>query len=754
MSYNLVIVESQGKIQAINKYLNNNPDLKKKYGKFVVAASMGHIRDLKKKSLSINIDKDFEPQYEFSADKKTVISDLVNKAKGASDVFIGSDNDAEGHFIAESIRVALKLGNNYKRILFTEITPKALQYAIEHPTKIDPYQLESQQCRRVLDRLVGFKLSPLLWKKFKAENITLSAGRVQSAVMHLIVQREKEIKNFKSSPYWHVSGDFLLKLDKEKISLDDSRMYKDGNIYKTENVKDIDSLFKTISNKWSVTDVKTKTSKQNPDPPFITSTLQQEASSKLKIGIKKVMELAQKLYEEGKITYMRTDSFNMSEDFKKDTKVFISNTYGNQYVGDGALHKKTVKGAQEAHECIRPTNINEVDITSSAAASLTQAHRSLYELIWKRSVAFLMKPAVFDELEISFKDDKMAKNMYFLSNFKKVQFNGFLIVYGVGNESNNFASVLQILKNNKYDLSCSELRAKNTHTSPPTRFNDSSIVKAMEQAGIGRPSTYAATLEKLYDKKYIIRGDVPGENKETIDYVLNPATKKVKEVKGKTDVGAEKSKIIPTDIGTGIDKYLEENFDYITDKTFTSNMESELDRISEGKKERLDVLNTFWKRFSNDLDEQLKVKGDKQTIKTENKTLKVNGVEYTVKLGKYGPVIEYMTSDKKNYIPLGGFLSITKKNYMDVTVEDLKFLTSLPRTFEQIDKKAVSLVIGPYGLYLKHGTNNIKIPFAKQLEYIEKKTFSQEQLKGFIDYKSKNSGKSASKSASKTPKTV
>ena len=548
MTNNLVVVESPGKTSIITKYLNNNPQLSSKYGKFTVVASMGHIRDLAKKTLAIDIENDFSPQYEFSSDKKDVIKNLQQKSKGADNVFIASDGDDEGEFIGESIRVALSLGNNYKRIRFTEITPKALQYAIEHPTKLDQYQLESQQCRRVLDRLVGFKTSPLLWKKFSSGSVTLSAGRVQSAVMHIIIQREKEIDKFKTSSYWHVNGDFKLKIGQDSFGLDQVRLYKDDTIYKTDKLDDIKSFFKTIKDKWIITKFKQNMTKQNPDAPFITSTLQQEASSKLRMGIKKIMQVAQKLYEGGHITYMRTDSYNMSEDFKKDTSNWIKNKYGQEYVGNGILHKKTVKGAQEAHECIRPTHVENVTIDD-----LPQDQKDLYELIWKRTVAFLMTPAIFDELDINFKDQSMDQAMNFITTFKKVQFNGFLVVYGVKNDKSSNKTLLVLLESQKYDLNCSELRSKNTYTSAPARFNDSSLVKAMEQAGIGRPSTYSATIDKLYEKNYVLKSDVKGEEKKTIDVVYMPKNKSIKTIEGVVDIGVDKGKIKPTDIGIQID---------------------------------------------------------------------------------------------------------------------------------------------------------------------------------------------------------
>ena len=735
---NLVIVESAGKVSSITKYLNDNPALKK-YGKFVVVASLGHIRDLPKKRLGVDIENGFKTEYEYLVEKKDAMEKIKKAAAGASTVYLASDLDASGAEIAESVRLFLNLGENYKRMTFNEITSSALQYAVEHPGKIDQLQLASEQCRRILDRLVGFKLSPLLWKKFTSGAITLSAGRVQSAVMHLIIEREKEILAFKSSPYWHMNADFSLKVGKDVTKLEEVKLYKDANVYKTEKEADVKAFFRSIKNDWEVDEYTQKVARQSPDAPFITSSLQQEASGKLKMGVKRVMAVAQELYEAGHITYMRTDSYNMSDVFKEAAKKYITQTYGATYVTEKEKSVKKIKGAQEAHECIRPTHVEMPELP----AKFGREQKELYRLIWQRSVAYLMTQAVYDELALEIRDTGMAKGLFFKSVFKKVKFNGYLAVYDVKNETNDFAKYTGALDKGTYGLDCSDVRAKNTWTSPPSRYNDAGLVKLMETNGLGRPATTATILEKLYDKTYVIKTDVQGDEKPTVDYVFNPSKKTTKEEKGKAMVGAEQGKAKVTDIGFKIDEYLTQYFDYIVDKDFTSHMEEDLDLISDGKKKRNDVLTTFWNRFSKDLKTQENKKEEKRAIETEKREIKIAGKEYIVRMGPYGPLVEYEKDGKKAYIGLKGYLPIAKKEYTDVDAEDIKFLLELPKKVGSVEGKDAMVVIGPYGPYLKWNNMNVKIPRFALKEFGETKTFTAAELKGFIDY-AKNKPKEAS----------
>lgn len=720
---NLVIVESPGKVATISKYLNHSA-LLKKYGKFVVMASVGHIRDLAKKRLAIDVEHDFEPEYEFLADKKKVIENLQEASKKAKVVWLAVDADLEATFIAESIRLALGLGENYHRIVFTEITPSALEHAIQHPVRIDKNGLDSQACRRILDRLVGFKLSPLLWTKFNAGTVTLSAGRVQSALMHLIIAREKEIEAFESAPYWHVAGDFELGVGKEKTPLEDIRMYEKGAIWKTEEPKQVVKLFRALKGKWAIHEVKSRVKKENPDAPFITSSLQQEGSAKLKIGVKRVMQLAQGLYEAGHITYMRTDSYNMSEDFKAAGREYILGKWGETYYEGGVLRKKTVKGAQEAHECIRPTRASVEEIQGMSAE-----HAALYQLIWKRSIAFLMKAAVYDELEIKFRDAGMGEKE-FVTSFRRVKFNGYLAVYGISCDSGDHVELMHALNEGRYKLAMQALYGKNTYTSPPARYNDAGLVKLMEQNGIGRPSTMVATIDKLYEKSYILKTDIQPSLRDTLEYEYRAGV--IKELKGKAEVGGEKSKVKPTDIGQMIDQYLASHFDYIVDKNFTALMEADLDKIAAGQKKRLDVLRSFWGRFSSDLLKETAHKVVKTKIAAESKKIVVQGIEYGLRLAKYGPVVEYVKEGKKAYIGLKSYMKLTKKEYLDIDESDIEFLLSLPKKVGIYDGHDVMLHLGPYGLYLQCNGQNHKV-FVKKFEVDMKLTAAQ--IKTFIERK-------------------
>jgi len=738
---NIVYIESSGKVNAITKYLNNSPALAK-YGKFVVIACFGFIRDLAKKNLGIDIEHDFKPTYEFIKEKKDSIDKIIKAAKTADEIYLASDSDDSGEAIAESIRILLNLGENYKRLKYTEITQSALEYAVTHPVRIDNLQVESQLCQRILDRLVGFKLSPLLWKKFTSGSVTLSAGRVQSAVMHLVVQREKEIEAFKSSPYWHLHGNFTL----DKTKLEDVNLYKDTTIYKTEKQSDVSTFFKSLKNIWEISDIKARTTKQSPDPPFITSSLQQEASGKLRMGIKRIMAVAQELYENGYITYMRTDSFNMSDTFKEQAKTYILKTFGEDYHSGGDLKKKAIKGAQEAHECIRITDVNVTELPSKFGKD----QRELYELIWKRTVAFLMTQAQHDELELHIVDQGMAKDMKFKTTFKRVKFNGYLIVYGVKNETNDFANYMNALKSGKYNLSCESILAKNTWQSPPARYNDAGLVKLMETNGIGRPSTISSIIEKLFDKIYVIKTEIKGIEQSTEDFSYNPSSKVIKSIKGTTFVGAESGKVKPTDIGIEIDAYLSDKFDYIVDKDFTATIEADLDKIADGTTTRLEVLNKFWDKFSKNLDSELKKKEEKRIVESESREVILDGKTYKVRVGPYGPLVEYEKGGKKTYIGLKGYLSMVKKEYLDIDAVDIKYLLDLPKVLTKINSKDVTLLIGPYGPYLKYDGTNVKIPHFALKDFAETRSFTTEQLKGFIEYAQAKPAKSTAKSTAKT----
>lgn len=731
MSTNLVIVESAAKSKTITKYLNSSKELKG-LGKFVVVASFGHVRDLQKKDLGIDIEKNFTPRYVIIDDKQKLIDDLKRKAKEASTVYLASDPDREGEGIAQHLKDVLEL-KKYKRITFTEITQKALEKAIQNPRTIDQQLVDAQETRRILDRIVGFKLSPLLWKKYTTNSAsTLSAGRVQSAVLHIIIQKETEIKEFDSTPYWNILANFVLSLSKDKTQLKDVKLYKGSTIHKIPKIEDVVAFFSRLSNKYTIQDIRTRLVKQSADLPFITSTLQQEAYSKLGMPLKRTMQLAQDLYEGGFITYMRTDSYNMSDDFKEHAKSFIEGTYGDYYEG-GSKKKGHVKGAQEAHECIRVTDATQTTITGD---KFSKDHKSLYDMIWKRSIAYLMKQCIYDELEIKITDSSFAKDFSFQTSFRKVKFNGFMIVYGVENEVYDFSEILDKVRKGSYGLVCENMFSKNIWTSPPQRYNESSIVKVLETEGLGRPSTYSTIMSKLFERRYIIKADITGEKKDVVHVSYTPSTKKVTKQTDTTIIGSDKTKIIPTEIGYEIDKYLALNFDYIVDKNFTALMENDLDKIAEGQKDKLSVLNLFWKHFEEDLKKQGGIKEKKQVLQAKSNEVEINGIKYIVRIAKYGPVIQY---DGNKYINLKPYLLLVRKQYTDIDENDISFLVNLPRVIAQYNNKPMNLVYGPYGLYIKYNNTNKSISKYLALKFIKGEQITEEDIQKVLDYQSKKS---------------
>jgi DNA topoisomerase-1 len=733
MTKNLVVVESKGKVASISKYLNNSPALKS-MGTFIVLPCLGHIYDLKKKTLAIDPENNFKAIYEPLPDKKDLIQNLINKVKEVDMVWLASDDDNAGAWISYSLRELLK-PKKYKRIIFHEITEKALVYAIQHPGDIDMDQVNAEQTRRILDRLVGFKLSPLLWKRYKTgAGINLSAGRVQSCLLHLIIERENEIKKFKSSPYWHFNGNFNLIIEKNKTVLEEVKLYQGETIFKL--LKDPDTFLKKINNNFSISDFKNKLTKQNAPMPYITSSLQQDAP----FTSKRTMALAQSLYEAGHITYMRTDSYYMADDFKKTASDYILKTYGEKYLNQGELRQKSaVKGAQLAHECIRVTHPETIKLSN-------KDEQKLYDMIWKRTMAYLMTAAIHDELDIKIVDTSFAKDMYFLSTFKKVKFNGYLIVYDISIEKYNFESYLINLKNKKYDLTCDFINGVNTWTSPPGRYNDGGLVKLMETNAIARPSTYGNMISKLEERNYIIKSNILGDKQNITNLLYKPKTKELKMIKDTTMVGAEQGKYAVTNIGFQVDEYISSSFEYIVDVQFTASMEADLDKISEAKKTKLTVLNEFWKPFSKTLKEQELGKSyKKEELKTEENEIKVDGISYKIRLGPYGPLAQSENKNgKKEYIGLKAYLQLVKKEYMDVTADDIKFLKQFPKVIDKIDGKDVNLLFGPYGLYMTYEKLNIKIPPKAIREYMETKAFTKEQIKSFIEYaKNKPKVKSA-----------
>lgn len=747
---NLVIVESPAKAKTIAKYLNASSKLKS-LGKFEVVSSMGHVRDLKKKELGIDVNSNFRPFYEVTVEKTKLVQDLKKKAATASMIWLASDYDREGESIAMHLKEVLKL-KKYKRITFTEITPKALEAAVQSPRLIDDNLVDAQETRRILDRLVGFKLSPLLWKRYRTNMATaLSAGRVQSAVMHIILQRENDIEKFTSETYWYFFGDFTIKLGRsESHDLSEVKLYQDKNVYKIDDMKSVAPFLKKIRYEFSIQDVRVKETKKNPDMPFITSSLQQEAYSKLGFGIKHTMKVAQELYEQGFITYMRTDSYNISDDFKGSAEIFIKEKYGEQYYSGGVTRKKTSKNAQEAHEAIRPTDINTLAVT----IKLGPDHIKLYDMIWKRTVAFFMKACVYDELEIKIIDSSFKKDsLHFVSTISKIKFNGFMVVYGAANDKYDFNSFLEKLKSSSTKIVNNKIVAKNTWQSPPQRFNDSSIIKTLESEGIGRPSTYAGILTKLIEKQYIIKSDIQGQAKDVTNFILQKG--EVKTEKNTITIGSEKSKLVPTDVGKEIDQFLEAHFEYIVNKDFTANMEADLDNIANGNKTRLYVLTTFWKQFGKDVAAQEGSVDKKVKLDSQNLSYNIDGVDYIVRLAKYGPVIEYkdLENNTKRYINLKPFLKYHKKEFTDVSENDIKYIMSMPRQVGRYNDKVIEVWYGPYGFYLKYDGSNVKLPYKLVMRFATNEEVTAEELKNAILY-AQNKDKAADRAPSVSKKVV
>jgi DNA topoisomerase-1 len=716
---NLVIVESPAKAKTIAKYLNGNKNLRH-LGKFVVMSSKGHIRDLKLRELSIDVSNDFKTDYEVLKDKVQLVKELKEKASQVTNVYLAADFDREGEAISQHLKETLGL-KSYHRITFTEITSKALENAILKPRKIDDNLVDAQETRRVLDRLVGFKISPLLWKKYNANKIHLSAGRVQSAVLHLIREKEQEVKTFETHPYWYFRGDFDLTIGNEAHKLEDVKLYDNDRVYKIDNdVTKAREYLGQIKNKFTITDLKKRQLKQNADLPFITSTLQQEAYSKHGFPIKRTMALAQDLYEKGFITYMRTDSYNISEDFKQQAEQFIVQTYGTDYYeGTNQRKPKQTKNAQEAHEAIRPTSVAMVKLEEQG---LNIDHKKMYDLIWKRTVAYFMKAAVYEELEINIHDEGLPKTAYFLASFKKVKFNGFMTLYGVQSEEYDFSKYIDTFKQKNYTLKCLDIEAHNTFTSPPARYNEATIIKTLEAESIGRPSTFTTILTKLFEKHYVLKSDVRGVDKNALHLLLTPNTSNssrltITEKKEVVTIGHERSKLVPSDIGMTIDDFMETNFHYIIDKGFTSSMEEDLDKIANGEITRSIVLSNFWKTFGEDVKKIEDVKKvEKIKVQNEQLSYTINGKEYIVRLTKYGPAIQYNNGTQDKYIDIKNYLKYLGKSYVNTTEDDIKFMISLPKKFYKIDNVDLILTSGPYGLYFKYNDENVKIP----LKFIKK----------------------------------
>jgi DNA topoisomerase-1 len=702
----LVIVESPGKIKKINAILGKD---------YLVKASVGHIRDLESSKLSIDVNNDFKPTYVVSKDKKQVVSDLKNCVKKYSDVILAADEDREGEAIAASLAEVLKL-KDPKRIVFNEITKSALEKAIRNPGKINYNLVRAQETRRFLDRIVGFKLSPLLWKNVMNK---LSAGRVQSVVVKLIIEKEDSILNLEKESYFKISGVFHSlddtnnKLSGVLYEMDKSKKSK-GYLLKLNDKSKVEKLMTVLDkSKYQVKLIENKISKRNPQPPFITSTLQQEASKKFNFPIKSTMNIAQKLYEAGHITYMRTDSTNLSEEALKSCEKYVKSKFGSKYYCKRTYNSKS-KNAQEAHEAIRPTKLDKDSIDGSAE------EKKLYSLIWKRTIASQMSSA---EISVnSIYVEIMHNNLlpyYFLSTNESIKFDGFLKVYNVESEE---LSKCNINFKEKDKLEYDEMLAKEEFTKGIGRYNEATLVKKLEELGIGRPSTYASIISKIQERNYVEKVDIEGE-KVKISKLEMKYGKSKKWKDEELVLGKEKQKLVPTDIGRTVNVYLEDNFNNIMDYKFTAKLEDDLDKIVDAKLNWVDVLRKFYDDLNPKVDRLLKEGGSKMSNdELLGEDLEGNKVYKSVT--KYGPVVKLVNGDSVKYASVKRPLKLD-----NISLKEALDLLKFPKKVGDIDGKEVMLNNGKFGLYVSYNGKNYQV---------KSDNISLKDVKDIINEKSKD----------------
>ena len=678
MAKNLVIVESPAKAKTIEKFLGKD---------FEVASSFGHIADLPSKELGINVDENFKPKYVVSSDKKAVVKKLKDKAKKANMVWLASDEDREGEAIAWHLYEQLKLKDeNTKRIVFHEITKKAILKAVENPRNIDYNLVNAQQARRVLDRLVGYELSPVLWRKIKTG---LSAGRVQSVAVRLIVERERDIQNFKPVASFKVTAEF---------KNDEGKSFK-ANLPKNFDAKEEAEAFlkSCVEAHFKVSDLQQKPAKKSPAPPFTTSTLQQEASRKLGFPVAKTMLMAQRLYENGLITYMRTDSVNLSQDAMNEAQDEIIDSYGKKYSKPRNFSNKS-KGAQEAHEAIRPTNL------SLSTVNVDYDQNRLYSLIWKRTIASQMSEAELERTNVKISNSHNKKT--FTANGEVIKFDGFLKLYleGTDNEDEEKAGMLPKLSVGEIVLN-NYIKATERYTKAPYRFTEASLVKKLEELGIGRPSTYAPTISTIQRREYVHKAVIEGEERQYSEITLKKNKISAKTLSEK--VGADKGKLIPTDIGNIVNDFLVENFSSILDYSFTANIENEFDEIAEGKEDWQSVIEDFYKDFHptvEDVAENAERAKGERLLGIDPKS----GKNVYARLGRYGAMVqigEATDEEKPRFASLQGDQTLNS-----ITFEEAMDLFKLPKTIGSFEDESVVVANGRYGPYIKFGKKFISIP--------------------------------------------
>jgi DNA topoisomerase-1 len=678
MAKNLVIVESPAKAKTIEKFLGKD---------FKVESSFGHISDLPSKELGVDVEGDFKPKYKVSSDKKSVVKKLKDLAKKAEIVWLASDEDREGEAIAWHLAENLGLSKDkIKRIVFHEITKTAIQKAIANPRDIDYNLVDAQQARRVLDRIVGYELSPVLWRKIKGG---LSAGRVQSVSVRLIVERERDISAFEPQVSYKVVAEFAnvkgqsfkAKLGKSFATKEEAQAFLESNA---------DAIF-------NVDDLQKKPAKKSPAPPFTTSTLQQEASRKLYFSVSKTMTMAQRLYEAGLITYMRTDSVNLSDEARNGAEKEINAAYGSEYSKPRNYSGKS-KGAQEAHEAIRPTDFSRhtVDVDRDQAR--------LYELIWERAIASQMSEAQLERTNVKIKAS--THNDLFTANGEVIKFEGFLKVYLEGTddedaEQEGMLPAMQINEavQNKY------ITATQRYTRPPYRFTEASLVKKLEELGIGRPSTYAPTISTIQNRGYVEKGTIEGEERKYTQLMLKEGV--VNDATLSEKVGSDKGKLVPTDIGMIVTDFLVNHFEAILDYNFTAKVEEDFDNIAAGKENWTAMMKEFYSDFHphvEDVQKNAERESGERVLGVDPKT----GRQLSVRLGKFGPMVQIGTVDDEDK-PL--FASLPPdKQLTTITYEEALDLFQLPKTLGEYESETVEVNNGRFGPYVKFGKSFVSLP--------------------------------------------
>ena len=682
MQENLVIVESPAKAKTIEKFLGKD---------YVVKSSFGHIRDLSKKGLGIDIDAHFAPDYEILPDKRKVVDELSKLSKSVDTVWLASDEDREGEAIAWHLAEVLDLPvDKTKRIVFHEITKPAILHAIETPRTIDMNLVNAQQARRVLDRIVGFELSPVLWKKVKP---SLSAGRVQSVAVRLIVEREREIIAFQSTPYYRVVAQFY-RTDDQTKTLFKAEL---GTRFETKEQAE-EFLRKSIGAAYTVTKVEEKPAKRYPAAPFTTSTLQQEAGRKLGMSVAQTMSVAQHLYEQGLITYMRTDSVNLSQQAIAQCKTEITSLFGEKYSAAHNYKTKT-KGAQEAHEAIRPSYIDRMHIEG------TPAEKRLYELIWKRTVASQMVPAEIDRTTIAIGVD--GTQWQYGATGEVIRFDGFLRLYSESTDDetseSSEAALPKLVEGEK--VTATQVTATERFTAPPARYNEASLVKKLEELGIGRPSTYAPTITTIINRGYVVKQNREEQRRAYTQLTLG-AQGRITEKNLTESFGKEKNRLSPTDIGMVVNDYLESQFSQIMDYNFTANVEKEFDRIADGKITWSQMIEDFYGPFHKMVDKAIGTQNDKSAQVRILGTDPATGHTVKARIGRYGPMVEIEGAEGEK----SRFASLKNGQLIaSITLDEALELFALPRNLGKYEGEDLIVGIGRYGAYVRYGKSFVSL---------------------------------------------